>query len=222
MTDPCGTSDYSFESISHKDVMKRGFFHYYLQKKKKINSQSVPPQGIYLRHSMQWFKCTIGSVIVFSLFQSTAYRCRSFGGNSLYPKVYLGGSRPHCVWWNACLWTCLVGNCKKTSGVTLCKLVEESNCCLGHGVKAMFMAVWWKQKPVWEWPHWGSWQHSLSSFVSSKPFDAIETEQGREIERAKASASVKVQSSVMQCEIAAEWALPVCKRVCVEKWVNSL
>lgn len=41
-------------------------------------------------------------------------------------------------------------------------------------------------------------------FCQLQPFDAIETEQGREIERAKADASVKVQSSVMQCEIAAE------------------
>lgn len=42
------------------------------------------------------------------------------------------------------------------------------------------------------------------SFCQLQPFDAIETEQGREIERAKASAGVKVQSSVIQCEIAAE------------------
>lgn len=97
----------------------------------------------------------------------------------------------------------------KRSGVTLCKLVEKSNCCEGDGVKAMFMVVRWKQEPVWEWPHWGSWQHSLSSFVNSKLFDVIETEQGWEIERAKVSTSVKVQSSVMQCEIAAEWALSV-------------
>lgn len=41
-------------------------------------------------------------------------------------------------------------------------------------------------------------------FCQLQPFDAIETVQDREIERAKASASVKVQSSVMQCEIAAE------------------
>ena len=59
-------------------------------------------------------------------------------------------------------------------------------------------------------------------FCQLQPFDAIETEQGREIERAKASASVKVQSGVMQCEIAAEWALSVWKCECVEKWLNSL
>lgn len=160
-----------------------------------------------------------------------------FGGNKwclLYPKVHLEGIK-RCGasqdegWWNACLWMCLAGNCKRRSGVTLCKLVEKSNCYEGDEVKAMFMVVQWKQEPVWEWPHWGSWQHSLSSFVNSKPFDVIETEQGREIERAKVSTSVKVQSSVMQCEIAAEWALFMYKCVCmcicmqcVEKWLNSL
>lgn len=41
-------------------------------------------------------------------------------------------------------------------------------------------------------------------YCQLKPFDAIETDQGSEIEKAKASVSVKVQSSVMQCEIAAE------------------
>ena len=48
-------------------------------------------------------------------------------------------------------------------------------------------------------------------FCQLQAFDAIETEQ--DIERAKASVNVKVQSSVMQCETAAERALSVC--VCV-------
>lgn len=155
-----------------------------------------------------------------------------FGGNKrclLYPKSPLRrhgikscGASQDEAWWNAFLWMCLVGNCKKRSGVTLCKLVEKSNCCEGDGVKAMSMVVQWKQELVWEWPHWGSWQHSLSSFVNSKPFDVIETEQGSEIERAKVSTSVKVQSSVMQCEIAAEWALSVYKCECVYMYMHAV
>lgn len=63
-------------------------------------------------------------------------------------------------------------------------------------------------------------------FCQRQPFDAIETEQDGEAESAKASVSVKVQSGVMRCEIAAEWALSVCvdshRHERVGQWLNSL
>lgn len=57
-------------------------------------------------------------------------------------------------------------------------------------------------------------------FCQLQPFDAIQTVYGREIEGPKASASVKVQSSVMQCEIAAEGALSACLSVCVHAYLR--